>query len=365
MQKVLIFGRGKLYEEKKNYVWEHFEITGFLDNMLWKEGENYSDDGIPVYNPEDTASYLDNDVKIILMSYQYDVMWQQLKKLKIDAGRILFGIMFPPYTEKEEVLYNMGSLAIEENIIVYIYNTHEKVVIHNHDQLNKLTDKLLREYYKEKYPIIKEIAKMDTKPASRRFGLERGTAIDRYYIEHFLEENKKFIYGNCLEIAENTYTLKFGRNMVNKANILHLNGWGANAIKGNLETGEGIETEKYDCIIITQTLMFILNIPNAVFNIYRMLKRNGSALITVSGISQVSRYDADLWGHYYSFYEDSIQKLFEPLFGSENVKVQVYGNVKIACAMLYGLCQEDLTESDFMMVDRDYPVIISAVLTKK
>ena len=206
---------------------------------------------------------------------------------------------------------------------------------------------------------------MDTKPASRRFGLERGTAIDRYYIEHFLEENKKFIYGNCLEIAENTYTLKFGRNMVNKANILHLNGWGANAIKGNLETGEGIETEKYDCIIITQTLMFILNIPNAVFNIYRMLKRNGSALITVSGISQVSRYDADLWGHYYSFYEDSIQKLFEPLFGSENVKVQVYGNVKIACAMLYGLCQEDLTESDFMMVDRDYPVIISAVLTKK
>ncbi len=33
--------------------------------------------------------------------------------------------------------------------------------------------------------------------------------------------------------------------------------------------------------------------------------------------------------------------------------------------MLCGLCQEDLTEEDFMIQDRDYPVIITVLVHKE
>lgn len=111
--------------------------------------------------------------------------------------------------------------------------------------------------------------------------------------------------------------------------------------------------------------MFIFDIKKVAENIYKMLKKGGSALITVSGISQISRYDADLWGSYYSFHESTMKELFKPLFGEENVKIHTYGNIKTAMAMLYGLCQEDLVEEDFEIVDEDYPIILTAVLKKR
>lgn len=365
MQKAIVFGTGKLYALKADYIKKNFNIEAFLDNSV--EDVCYKED-IPVHNPKNVIQLLENNtnVKIILMSYQYVEMWKQLKKFGVSGQQIIFGIMFLPQTQNEHLLFSDEKyLAVENDQVVYCVNAHEKIVVDNHIQVQEFAKEHLRKEYRNKYSVINSICQMDTVPVSREFGLERGKAIDRYYIEHFLEDNSDLIRGNCIEIAENTYTLRYGGNQVKNAEVLHVEGWGDNVIKGNLETGEGIPKEKYDCAIITQTLMFIFDIKHAAENIYGMLNTGGNALITVSGISQISRYDADLWGSYYSFYEDALNKLFIPLFGKANVKIETYGNVKTACAMLCGLCQEDLVEEDFKTVDRDYPVIISAVLTKK
>ena len=45
-------------------------------------------------------------------------------------------------------------------------------------------------------------------PISKVFGFDRGTPIDRYYMEKFLNENRRFIKGRILEIAEDTYSKK-------------------------------------------------------------------------------------------------------------------------------------------------------------
>lgn len=364
MQKALIFGRGKLYKQKEDYVKAHFSIEGFLDNKILGLEAVYEDMGISVHNPQNINQYLQEDVFIILMSYQYPVMWKQLYELGVAEEKIIVGVCFPPLKEKEEVLFAKGRLKAEGENIVYYFEAGKKTVIENHKQLQKISMNLLREKYRNEYPIINAIAQMDIKPVSREFGLERGHAIDRYYIEKFLKKNKELIYGDCIEIAENTYTLRYGGEQVDNSYILHVEGWGANSIKGNLETGEGIEENKFDCAIITQTLMFIFDIKKIAMNLYKLLKRGGNALITVSGISQVSRYDADLWGSYYGFHESAMKALFEPIFGKENVKVQAYGNVKIAVAMLCGLCQEDLRKEDFEVQDPDYPVILSIILRK-
>ncbi len=210
----------------------------------------------------------------------------------------------------------------------------------------------------------KTIADLPKEPISRVFGLDRGNAIDRVYIEKFLENYKEHIKGKVLEIAENTYTLQYGEDRVKESCILHVNGTGKNAIKGNLETGEGIQDNSFDAMIITQTLMFLFDVRSAINHIYCALKQGGTALLTVAGISQVSRYDDDRWGHYIGFYETGIRKLCCEFFGEENVEISVYGNVKTATAMLYGLCSEDLQSGDFEVHDKDYPVIIGIALYK-
>ena len=45
---------------------------------------------------------------------------------------------------------------------------------------------------------------------SRDFGFDRGTPIDRYYIESFLSTHASDIRGHVLEVADNTYTRRFG-----------------------------------------------------------------------------------------------------------------------------------------------------------
>lgn len=365
MQRVLIFGSGKLYRNKENYIKKHFSIVGFLDNKVSDGTAPYEDTDIPVFNPKDVGRYLQDDVLIILMSNQYISMWKQLHGLGVGKEKILFGISFPPLSQDKEELFSRGRLEAEENNVVWRSGSGQRIIIETHQQLLEISRNLLREKYKKEYPLLNAIAQMDTIPISRRFGLERGSAIDRYYIEDFLDKNKELIYGDCLEIAENTYTLKYGGDRVENSYILHVEGWGKNSIKGNLETGEGIEENRFDSAIITQTLMFIFDIKKVALHIYKMLKKGGNALITVSGISQISRFDADLWGSYYSFHEDAMKALFEPLFGKENIEVQTYGNVKVAVAMLCGLCQEDLRKEDFEVQDSDYPVIISIALKKR
>jgi len=71
-------------------------------------------------------------------------------------------------------------------------------------------------------------------------GAECGKPVDRYYIEEFLKSHKELICGKVMEIAENTYTWRYGGDNVRESLILHVEGWGKDAIKGNLETGEEI-----------------------------------------------------------------------------------------------------------------------------
>ncbi len=364
MQEVLVFGRGILYEQKKAHIEKHYIVRGFLDNRA-DESKGKSEN-IPVYRPEEVMSSLKDDMRIILMSYQYVSMWKQLRGLGVRKEQVIFGVMFPPLTDSDELLFaDEGSLLADDTGVVYYESRHKKIIADSHGMLQETVKEKLREQYREKFPIIHAISEMEPKPVSTKYGLERGKTIDRYYIESFLEKNRAYIHGDCIEIAENTYTLRYGENRVKNAYILHVEGWGEGAIKGNLETGEGISENQYDCAIITQTLMFLFDIRKAAENIYKMLKEGGTALITVAGISQVSRYDAELWGSYYSFHEDAVKALFEPVFGREGVTVETYGNVKTSMAMLCGLCQEDLQKADFNFQDNDYPVIITALLHKR
>lgn len=362
MEKVIIFGRGKFYQENKKKLSEAYEIIYFLDNKS-VAGERIFEEGIPIYNPSEIEEF--GKYPIIIMVKQFVEIFYQLVGLGgLDSGSIVFGSILFPSTLREKIVPEWGLLKSEDAKLVYWSNYGEKYLIENQKDFDALVGRLVREKYRRENRAIQMIDGLPIEPVSREFGIGRGRPVDRYYIERFLEMYKENIKGDVLEIADNLYTLKYGARENIISHVLHVNGWG-NTIKGNLETGEGLATEQFDTLIITQTLMFIYNLKETALHIHRIMKDDAIALITVAGISQISRYDADNWGSYWGFHTDALEKLFIPIFGKENVKVESYGNVKTATALLYGLCCEELQEEDLVFQDPDYPVVLTVWLKKR
>lgn len=204
------------------------------------------------------------------------------------------------------------------------------------------------------------------KPISRVFGFDRGTPIDRYYITNFLQKYSQDIHGCVLEIGDSEYTQRFGNGKVQRSEVLHaVAGNPVATIVGDLSTGAGIPLDTFDCIILVQTLNVIYDTKHTLENCYKALKLGGSLLVTVPGISQISRYDMDRWGDYWRFTDASAKKIFGEIFGLENVTVNTYGNVLVSIAYLHGLSVEELRKSELDFNDPDYQLSITIRAIKK
>lgn len=204
---------------------------------------------------------------------------------------------------------------------------------------------------------------LSTEPVSRQFGFDRGQPIDRYYIDFFLRKNSQYIKGDVLEISESLYTKKFGTN-VNKSMILSFV-YGDNVdYVCDLSSDTEIPENVCDCFIMTQTLPFIYDVDCVVKNSIRILKPGGILLVTIPGITQISRYDMDRWGHFWSFTDLSVRKLFEKNVEPGKIYIETYGNVKTASGLLYGLASRDFSKRDLDYKDDDYQVTIGVRVTK-
>jgi len=67
-----------------------------------------------------------------------------------------------------------------------------------------------------------------TRPLSGTWGFDRGTPVDRYYIERFLSEHREAIRGRVLEIKDSSYTREFGAGVV-EAEVLDIDASNPNA----------------------------------------------------------------------------------------------------------------------------------------
>jgi hypothetical protein len=112
-------------------------------------------------------------------------------------------------------------------------------------------------------------------------------------------------------------------------------------------------------MILTQTLQFIYDVKEAIRHSYQALVPGGVLLVTIPGISQISRYDMDRWGDLWRFTTLSAKKLFEEVFPQGNVEVEAYGNVLTSVAFLHGLAAEELTTDELNYSDPDYQLLIT------
>jgi len=204
-----------------------------------------------------------------------------------------------------------------------------------------------------------------TKPLSNVFGLDRGTPIDRYYIEKFLRENSGSIRGRVLEVENNAYTLKFGKGISESVVLHYTPGRKGVTIVGDLTKTETLPPGTIDCFICTQTFNFIYDFKAAIRGAHYLLNDGGVLLCTLAGLSQISRYDMDRWGDYWRFTDRSAKEVFGEVFGKENVVVRPYGNVLASVGMLHGVSMEELTAAELDVADQDYQIVVTVVATKR
>ncbi len=361
MENIIVFGMGKYFEFKKGTLEKKYNIVQFLDNKIEKNrSEVYENTDIEMINPDDID--IDDNTVIFLMSVHFVSMWKQLCDIGVDPVRIKFPFDEEPFFENEDALCNyMKDIKFSQDYFECVQKDGKTTKIVNEDEWRAL----LRIAYRGRYPLIDSIADMATEPISRQFGTERGTPIDRYYIDEFLRNHSGLIRGDVLEIEDNTYTVRFGKDRVVRSIVMDVNAQNSNiSFNGNLETGEGIRDEIADCFILTQTLMYIFDLKNAAHNINRILKAGGTALVTCSGISQNSIRCMDNYGCYFNFNKDVFVKMFQEETALQVIETGSYGNVKTVSAHLNGLCCEDLEVNDFMPNDKYYPLIVYAVVRK-
>jgi len=117
-------------------------------------------------------------------------------------------------------------------------------------------------------------------------------------------------------------------------------------------------------MILTQTFQFIYDVKRAIRYSYQALAPGGMMLVTIPGISQISRYDMNRWGEYWRFTTLSAQKLFEEVFPAGNVEVKAFGNVLTTVAFLHGLATEELTSDELDYSDPDYQMVITVRAVK-
>ena len=195
-----------------------------------------------------------------------------------------------------------------------------------------------------------------TTPLSYDWGFDRGTPVDRYYIEHFLAAHRDDIRGRVLEVAEDSYTRHFGSG-VERADVLDLNSSNAQAtLIADLAHADSIPSDSFDCFILTQTLHCVYDFQRALGQAQRLLRPGGVLLASMPVVSRLCT-ESNL-EDYWRFTPTCCSRFFGEIFGGDNVQVISYGNVLTAAAFLYGLACEELSARELDTHDPLFPMLV-------
>lgn len=199
---------------------------------------------------------------------------------------------------------------------------------------------------------------MGVGPLSGHWGWDRGTPVDRYYIEQFLEQHAGDVRGRALEVKDTDYIRRYDHG-VTRADVLDLDADNPDAtIVADLSVGEGIPEGQFDCFILTQTLQLIYDFRGAVEQCHRLLKPGGVLLVTVPVLSRIVHGGGLEWD-YWRFTGASCTRLFGDVFGAANVTVRTHGNALAGVAFLRGASYQEIPRRKLDVHDPYFPILVT------
>ena len=206
-------------------------------------------------------------------------------------------------------------------------------------------------------------ARRSTEPLSPNWGFERGTPVDRYYIERFLERHRVDVRGRVLEVKDDGYTRRYGTG-VERADVLDIDASNPRAtVVADIAAADGIPDGAYDCFVLTQTLHLVYDVAAAARNAHRALAPGGVLLATVPALSRMCG-DPETYPDYWRFTAPSARRLFEEAFGRGDVEVHTAGNALAGAAFLLGMAADELGARRLDAADPAHPVLVTVRAVK-
>jgi len=200
-------------------------------------------------------------------------------------------------------------------------------------------------------------------PLSDHWGWDRGTPVDRYYIDQFLTRHAGDVRGRALEVKDPAYVRRLDRG-VTSIDVLDIDRDNpAATIVADLAVGEGIPAGRFDCFILTQTLQYIYDVRGAVAQCHRLLAPGGVLLVTLPAMSRIDPH-AGVAHDYWRFTAGSCARLFGEVFGAESVEVRARGNVLACTAFLRGVAYEEIPRHKLDVDDPFFPLVVTVRAVK-
>ena len=227
------------------------------------------------------------------------------------------------------------------------------------DTLVKTVKSQIKKFAHPAIRCLKPAPHLPTKPVSTRWGSDRGTPIDIYFIDGFLTRFCHHIQGRVLEIKNKRYTKSLGQG-VTQGDVLDIDPSNPDAnVIADLAAADSIPDNTYDCFILTETLQYIYDFKSAVAHCHRILKPGGVLLVTVPCISPIDRELEDT--EYWRFTKNSCERLFGEAFKEGQVEIEAHGNYFSCSAFLAGMALEEVDKK--LLQDR-WPTFVQGVCVR-
>jgi SAM-dependent methyltransferase len=192
-------------------------------------------------------------------------------------------------------------------------------------------------------------------PFSAHFGIERGTPVDRYYLEGFFGTYRDDIAGRVLEVKDAEFSGRFGHD-ITTLDLVDIDPANDTAsIIADLADMGSLPANAFDCVLMPQTLQFVDDVDVTIANAWQSLTSGGVLLVTVPGIQARERafIDSDRW----RFMPAGLEALLRRTCPDAEITVSGYGNLLAASAFLQGIAAEELTTAELEANDPQYPIL--------
>lgn len=200
-----------------------------------------------------------------------------------------------------------------------------------------------------------------TEPFSEEFGFDRGTPIDRFYLERFLDAERAAICGQVLEIQVGGYAKRFGRN-VSRIDTLDISPEFSPTYHCDLaDAGSVVPSDAYDCFLLPNTLQHLARIEEALVEALRIVKPGGVILASGAGLLRLTDADEDFW----RLSAAGWRQIAARVWPGCAIDVRAHGNCLAAVAGLYGFAVEELTRDELEVEDERFPVLTTIKCVKR
>lgn len=194
-----------------------------------------------------------------------------------------------------------------------------------------------------------------TQPFSPHFGADRGTPVDRYYIERFFGENREHIHGDVLEIQSSGYTRRYGHG-VQVAHSVDVNPAVNPTVLCDLaDSGDTLPSNRYDCFLMPSTPQHLRQLEPSLRHALRVLKPGGVILATCAAFVPLIPDGPDYWHLSAAGWQEIAQRVWP---GCE-IRVRSHGNCLAALAAMLGLALEEVRAEELDVYDPRFPVVVT------